>query len=93
MLYEVITQFGIKTQIYETGAFGIKLNINPNMGRHFSEVLQQKLAKPLKDILQELLKTSWLVLDKKHYNMLVMLNKHCEALIQVDFLRLDYKIV
>ncbi len=89
--YRDIKQFGIKTQIYETGAFGIKLNINPNMGRHFSEVLQQKLAKPLKDILQELLKTSWLVLDKKHYNMLVMLNKHCEALIQVDFLRLDYK--
>ncbi len=89
--YRRIKQFGRKTHIFETRMFGLKLKLNQNMARHFGTLLQLKLAQPLLKILQEVLKNSWLILDKKHYNLLVLLKKHCESILSVDFIRLNFK--
>ncbi|MBI9099490.1 MAG: hypothetical protein JEY91_13485, partial [Spirochaetaceae bacterium] len=85
-----IKNFAIETEIIRLYRFSTKINLNPLIMKVFAKnisIVTKELIKSLKPILEK----GWYYLEKRDYNLIVLLYKLCREISQIDFTKFNHK--
>jgi len=80
-----IVKFGAETFTIDTGFFPFQIFLNKNIPKNFEERFKKQTVKPLDEYLSHFLRKAWIHLTKKEFNLLVLLKKLCETLLEIPF--------
>jgi hypothetical protein len=86
-----VRKFGRNCELLDTGFLGLSLRFKPRLNTYFSQYFQQQIILPLLKYLKPILSAGWLILGKKQYNQIALLQKFCMALSVFPFNRIDFK--
>jgi hypothetical protein len=86
-----ITRFGSNTHTLDTGFFPFQLRIHRDIPYFFEDRFKSQLAKPLADYLNLGLRKAWVYLTKQEYNLLDLLKRLAENILDVPFKNFNLK--